>query len=200
MPAERVSAGDAPRFVELGGTLIDPADLTKTRALPMQTLATAAEKAGGTAIAPDELNRALEELERGEIVRNASDIETGFTAYRLEHDYLTRGVLAAERRANRWHYLLEDCAKTWRNAGSFASRWKTSCRSRRNAAWHGSGCAARSATGRRLADHFMPGWHGELARIMHHTTLFCRSGELTRADGPSGGIGVRQLVVQRVRG
>ena len=26
--------------------------------------------------------------------------------------------------------------------------------------------------------------------IMHHMTLFCRSGELTRADVPSGGIGV----------
>ena len=39
-----------------------------------------------------------------------------------------------------------------------------------------------------------------LTRIMHHTTLFCTSGELTRAAVPSGGIGVRRLVMQRVRG
>ena len=31
---------------------------------------------------------------------------------------------------------------------------------------------------------------GLLARIMHHMTLFCTSGELTRAVVPSGGIGV----------
>jgi hypothetical protein len=39
-----------------------------------------------------------------------------------------------------------------------------------------------------------------LTRIMHHAALFCTSGELTRADVPSGGIGVRQLGMQRVRG
>jgi Flp pilus assembly protein TadB len=40
----------------------------------------------------------------------------------------------------------------------------------------------------------------ELARIMHHATHFLRSGELTRADVPSGGIGVRTLGVRRVWG
>jgi hypothetical protein len=39
-----------------------------------------------------------------------------------------------------------------------------------------------------------------LARIMHHAAVFCTPGELTRADVPSGGIGVRQLGMQRVRG
>jgi hypothetical protein len=39
-----------------------------------------------------------------------------------------------------------------------------------------------------------------LARIMHYAALFCTSGELTRAEVPSGEIGVRQLVMQRVRG
>jgi ubiquinone/menaquinone biosynthesis C-methylase UbiE len=39
-----------------------------------------------------------------------------------------------------------------------------------------------------------------LTRIMHYAALFCTSGELTRADVPSGEIGVRQLVMQRVRG
>jgi hypothetical protein len=40
----------------------------------------------------------------------------------------------------------------------------------------------------------------DLARIMHHAAVFCTPGELTRADVPSGGIGVRQLGMQRVRG
>jgi cytidine deaminase len=39
-----------------------------------------------------------------------------------------------------------------------------------------------------------------LARIMHHAAHFCTLGELARPDVPSGGIGVRQLVMQRVRG
>src|ERR1700758_5055311 len=34
-----------------------------------------------------------------------------------------------------------------------------------------------------------------LTGIMHHAALFCTSGELTRADVPSGWIGVRQLVM-----
>jgi hypothetical protein len=41
---------------------------------------------------------------------------------------------------------------------------------------------------------------GFLARIMHYAALFCTSGELTRAEVPSSEIGVRQLVMQRVRG
>src|SRR5260370_647791 len=68
---------------------------------------------------------ALEELERGEMLRSASDPEGGFIAYRLDHDYLTRGVAAAERRANRWHYLLEDGAKAFDSAGSLATQWKS---------------------------------------------------------------------------
>ena len=39
-----------------------------------------------------------------------------------------------------------------------------------------------------------------LTRIMHHAARFCTLGELARPDVPSGGIGVRQLVMQRVRG
>jgi hypothetical protein len=42
--------------------------------------------------------------------------------------------------------------------------------------------------------------HCHLTRIMHYAALFCTSGELARADIPSGEIGVRQLVMQRVRG
>jgi hypothetical protein len=35
---------------------------------------------------------------------------------------------------------------------------------------------------------------------MHYAALFCTPGELARADVPSGEIGVKQLVMQRVQG
>jgi len=63
-------------------------------------------------------------------------------------------------------------------------------------------CSFRHATARRstmaidLNDY--PLWSIFLTRIVKHTTLFCTSGELTRGDVPSGGIGVKQLVMQRV--
>jgi hypothetical protein len=105
--------------------LIDPSNPTKTRSCSKQDLAAFAAQMCGRAIAPDKFNAALEELERGELLRSASDPESGFTAYRLDHDYLTRGVAAAERRANRWYYLLDDGAKAFQNAGSLATQWKS---------------------------------------------------------------------------
>ena len=40
----------------------------------------------------------------------------------------------------------------------------------------------------------------QLARIMHHSGPFCMSSDRTRADVPSGEIGVKQLALQRVWG
>jgi len=105
--------------------LIDHANPTKTRSCSKQDLAAFAAKTSTQVITTDKFNAALEELERGEMLRSASDPESGFIAYRLDHDYLTRGVTAAERRANRWHYLLEDGAKAFENAGSLATQWKS---------------------------------------------------------------------------
>jgi hypothetical protein len=47
---------------------------------------------------------------------------------------------------------------------------------------------------------FRPKLTKSLTWIMHYAALFWMSGELTRADIPSGEIGARQLVMQRVRG
>ncbi len=99
--------------------LIDPTNQTKTRSLLKEELAALVPS-----VARDKLNDALQELERGEMVRSASDLESGEVAYRLDHDYLTRGVLVAERRANRWYYLLADGAESFRNAGSLATVWR----------------------------------------------------------------------------
>jgi hypothetical protein len=104
--------------------LIDPANPTKTRSCSKELLAASAGKSDGQPIMPGKLNKALEELERGEMIRSAGDPDTGLAAYRLDHDYLTRGVSAAVRRANRWHYLLEDGAKLYESAGSLAKQWK----------------------------------------------------------------------------
>jgi hypothetical protein len=104
--------------------LIDPLNPTKTRFCGKEDLLAVAAKAGGKPVASDELDNALEELERGEMLRSPSDPESGRTTYRLDHDYLIRGVLAAERRADRWHYLLEDRAKAFQDAGTFWKKWK----------------------------------------------------------------------------
>ena len=105
-------------------TLVDASNPTKTRSCTTGELASAASKMGGQQVTAEKLNIALEELERGELLRSASELESGVTAYRLDHDYLTRGIMAAEQRANRWRYLLEDGANAFETAGSHFMRWK----------------------------------------------------------------------------
>ena len=104
--------------------LIDPLNPTKTRSRGKEDLLAVLAKAIGQPVTGAEFNNALVELERGEMLRSASDPESGRNTYRLDHDYLTRGVLAAERRANRWHYLLEDKAKVFQDAGTLWKKWK----------------------------------------------------------------------------
>lgn len=104
--------------------LIDHSNPTKTWSRGKEDLLAAAAKGNGQPADDDKLANALVELERGEMVRRLSDRESGRTTYRLDHDYLTRGVSAFERRANRWRYLLEDGAKAFQNAGTLWKKWK----------------------------------------------------------------------------
>jgi hypothetical protein len=120
----RVVGMDTGQVRSMLVNLIDPLSPTKTRSCSKEDLAAAVAKAGGPVVTRDRLDKALEELERGEMVRSAGNPESTLTAYRLDHDYLTRGVLAAERRANRWYYLLEDGANALESASSLAARWK----------------------------------------------------------------------------
>jgi hypothetical protein len=62
------------------------------------------------------------------------------------------------------------------------------------------GCRADLGLDDITLDHGRQLGAATLARIMHDTTFFYRPCELTRAEVPSGGIGVRQLAVRRVRG
>jgi hypothetical protein len=64
----------------------------------------------------------------------------------------------------------------------------------------GSNNRVRRCCGTHAQSLIMKGGYASLAGIMHYAALFCTSGELARADIPSGEIGVRQLVMQRVRG
>jgi hypothetical protein len=115
---------DASQVRAMLVALIDPLNPTKTWSLGKEDLLAATLKGNGKRVAGDKLDKALEELERGEMVRSPSDPESGRTVYRLDHDYLIRGVSAAERRANRWHYLLEDRFNAFQNAGTLRKKWK----------------------------------------------------------------------------
>jgi hypothetical protein len=104
--------------------LIDPINLTKTRSRSKEDLLAVLAKSSGQPVASAELDDALDELERGEVLRSSSGPGSGRAVYRLDHDYLVRGVSAAERRTNRWHYLLEDRAKAFQDAGTLWKKWK----------------------------------------------------------------------------
>ena len=103
--------------------LIDPLNPTKTWSRSEEDLIAAVVKVNGKELLGDTLSKATEELERGEIVRRVSDPESGCASYRLDHDYLTRGVSAAERRANRWLYILEEAARAFEDAGTVSKKW-----------------------------------------------------------------------------
>jgi hypothetical protein len=121
--ARKVSI-DANQIRAMLLAMIDPSNPSKTLSRLKAQLLEVAAKAGTQAIPPEKLEVALGELERGEVVRSANDLECGEVTYRLDHDYLTRGVVAAERRANRWHYLLKEGARAFGDAGSIATQWR----------------------------------------------------------------------------
>ena len=62
--------------------------------------------------------RALERLERDEIVRSTAGSGDQGGDWQLDHDYLAQAVITEERRANRFNALLRDGAEAWRNAGT----------------------------------------------------------------------------------
>jgi len=72
------------------------------------------------------LQEALNNLEAKEIIRKRLDPDTRNIVWSLIHDYLCRGVLMAERRANRWTVLLQEKEKTFKETGWHIWRkWKT---------------------------------------------------------------------------
>jgi hypothetical protein len=67
----------------------------------------------------------LDEWQTRELVRMRTIPDTGEKMWVLDHDYLCRGVLAAERRADRWGTALRDAYEAFRAAGTgWKARWR----------------------------------------------------------------------------
>ncbi len=64
----------------------------------------------------------LNDLEQKEIIRKRLDPDSRQHVWILDHDYLCRGVLEAERRANQWFTLAQEGYKTFQEAGG--SIWR----------------------------------------------------------------------------
>jgi len=82
------------------------------------------------AAAPDDrffglLQKALEHLERCDVVRRRAVDDAGDDVWLLHHDFLCRGVIAAERQANRWHALLHERARQFGLSTGVLRRWRT---------------------------------------------------------------------------
>jgi len=118
--ASRLAGVEPQRVRSLLVSLVDPPDPSKTQSRSRVEL---------EAIEPpfvgNQLTEVIQELERSEIVRPISDWQQGQTRYQLDHDYLARGVVAAERRANAWRYQLEEGSKALEKAGSMSAKWRS---------------------------------------------------------------------------
>jgi hypothetical protein len=70
------------------------------------------------------VEEAMDDLEKKEIIRKRLDPDTRQHVWILDHDYLCRGVVEAERRANHWFALARESYKTFQDAGgSFWRKW-----------------------------------------------------------------------------
>jgi hypothetical protein len=64
-------------------------------------------------------------LEREGVLRTRVDPDTGQSVVQLYHDYLSRAVVEAERRADRWPTVIRDAQQQFDEAGSsFFRRWR----------------------------------------------------------------------------
>lgn len=72
---------------------------------------------------PSRLTDLLEKLELEEVVRRRIDPGGEGSIWLLDHDYLSRGLLELDRRAQRWPLLLEEAACSYEGARG-VDRWK----------------------------------------------------------------------------
>lgn len=102
------------------------ASLIDTRSRPLKALPLSASSlreqiqngTSGLADPDKSLEIALDILEQRQIVRKRVDPISSEDVWLLDHDYLCRGVIAADRRANRWRSLVEERARQYADAGS----------------------------------------------------------------------------------
>ncbi len=66
----------------------------------------------------------VEHLEEEGVLRTRNDPDTGREVYQLYHDYLSRAVLEAERRAERWPAVIREAQKAFEDSqGHLWRRW-----------------------------------------------------------------------------
>jgi hypothetical protein len=75
-------------------------------------------------VAPCELQKVLECLEGRGIVRRRPTGAEGEDIWLLHHDFLCRGVVAAERFADRWRVLLQEHTSQFREVAGAYRRWR----------------------------------------------------------------------------
>jgi hypothetical protein len=105
-------------------------DVNTFKTVPKSTAEMAAAITAGDESQGGRMSRAVEEalddLEKKEIIRKRLDPDTRQHVWILDHDYLCRGVLEAERRANRWFALAQERHRAFREAGGSAwRRWRS---------------------------------------------------------------------------
>ena len=103
--------------------MVDRGAEWKTVPRPLDELVAAA---GIPKVEEDAARTALDQLgsDRAELVRRRIDPDTRAEAWLLDHDYLTRGVIAAERNANQWRPMLEEGARALAEAGTLTRCWQ----------------------------------------------------------------------------
>lgn len=73
-------------------------------------------------VAPAALAKALDVLEKRDVLRRQSGESAD--VWHLYHDYLSRGVLAAHRAADRWNVLLSERRQRFREASGLWAQWQ----------------------------------------------------------------------------
>ncbi len=118
----RISA--AARAVSVSVTEVRAVLLSLVDRVTRKTVAQPTEKLQQASSGGNKLMDLLEKLESDEVVRRRLDPGGEGSVWLLDHDYLSRGVLELDRRAQRWALLLEESARSYEGARGVFEHWK----------------------------------------------------------------------------
>lgn len=122
--AARVSGLSVEQVRKVLVAMVEPARAKTLQRRTAELLAVTGQTHPSQQDAADELQKTLECLEGRGILRRRPSGTEGEDLWLLHHDFLCRGVMAAERFANRWHVLLEERANQFREVGGVYRRWR----------------------------------------------------------------------------
>ena len=111
-------------------TLVDDADASRTVPQSVDDLTERLRASDGSQaytppVSAEQVESTLKAFEAAELVRARTDPDRPEQVWQLDHDYLCRAVLQAERKANRWTVLLRERHEDFRRAGrSLSQRWR----------------------------------------------------------------------------